>query len=220
MTALRRPSKNQISVAVLLGVLGFAGVVQVQANNEDDTYTGASPQDLIQLINSQELATQRVDDQISNLESTRDALQSDTAASEVALEVARKQAVSLAILAGTVPVVGRGTEVTIDGPPEAIGTEELVNCIQELRDAGAEAMQLNDAVRLVGASAISDGPGDSVIVDGKQVQPPFVIDAIGNPSGLEKGLTIFQGFQDDIEAAGERCGSGSATGSRSPLCAH
>jgi uncharacterized protein YlxW (UPF0749 family) len=203
LAALKRPaSKGQVAAAVLLGVLGFAAVVQVQANSEDDRYTGASQQDLIQLINSQELATERIEEEISDLESTRDALRGDTAASEVALELARKQAISLGILAGTAPAVGPGVEVTVDGPPGSVGTTELVNGIQELRDAGAEAMQLNDSVRLVGSSAISDGPGDSVIVDGKQLSPPFVIDAIGSPEGLNKAVFFRQGFAADVRENG------------------
>src|SRR4051812_48343872 len=179
VSALKRPSRNQVTAAVLLGLLGFAAVVQVRANDVDNRYAGASQQDLIQLINAQQLAEQRVEQQITQLERSRDALQSDTAASQAALDLARRQSASLAILAGTSPASGPGIEATVAGPPGSVGTQQLVNGIQELRDAGAEAMEVNDTVRLVGQSAISDGPGDSVVIDGHQLEPPFVIDAIG-----------------------------------------
>jgi len=202
VAALKKPaSRSQVTAAVLLGALGFAAVVQVQANNTYDRYAGASQQDLIQLINSQQLAQDRVEAQINDLENTRDALRSDTAASQTARDLALRQAASLGILAGTLPAVGPGVEVTVDGPPESIGTEVLVNGIQELRSAGAEAMQINKAVRLVGSSSIADGPGDSVIIDGKQVVPPFVIEAIGSPTGLDKAVFFPEGFAADVRAA-------------------
>jgi uncharacterized protein YlxW (UPF0749 family) len=202
VAALRRPSRRQATAAVLLGVLGFAAVVQVRTNSEDDTYRGASQQDLIQLINSQQLAQDRVEQQIRGLETTRDALRNDTAASQAALELARRQAAALGILAGTVPAVGPGIVVTVDGPAEGVGTQELLNGIQELRSAGAEAIQINDSVRLVGASAFSDGPGDSVMIDGKQVVPPFVIDAIGSPSALEQAVFFPEGFAEEVRKGG------------------
>lgn len=201
LEALRRPgSKGQVTAGVLLGVLGFAGVVQVQANNEDARYTGASQQDLIQLINSQQLATERVAAQIADLESTRDALRSDTEASAVALELARKQVASLGILTGTLPAVGPGIRVVIDGPPGSIGAEQIVNAIQELRASGAEAMQLNETVRLVGSTSISDG-NDVIVVDGKTVSPPYVLDVIGSPAALTEAVTFVEGFSADIERA-------------------
>jgi uncharacterized protein YlxW (UPF0749 family) len=202
VSALTKPSRTQVVAGVLLGLLGFAAVVQVQANDESDRYAGASQQDLIQLINAQQLAQQSVEQQISQLERSRDALQSDTASSQAALDLARRQAASLSILAGTSPAVGPGIQATVDGPPGSIGTQELVNGIQELRDAGAEAMEVNDKVRLVGQSAISDGPGDSVVIDGHQLEPPFVIDAIGNPVALDKAVFFAEGFAHEVRKTG------------------
>jgi len=199
LAALKKPaSRSQLTAGVLLGVLGFAGAVQVQANSQEDRYAGASQQDLIQLINSQQLATDRVRSQITDLESTRDALLDDTERSKVALEVARKQAASLGILTGSLAAVGPGVRIDIDGPPGSMRADQLVNGIQELRTAGAEAMQLNNTARLVGSSAISDGPGDSVVVDGRQLSPPYVLLVIGSPSALDQAVNIQDGFAEDI----------------------
>lgn len=201
--ALRRPgSRSQVVVGALLGLLGFAAVVQVQANNEDDRYVGASQQDLIQLINSLQLATDRTERQISSLEATRRALLSDTEARETAFELARRQAAALGILTGTTPAVGTGVRITLDGPPNSIGTAQLVNGIQELRVAGAEAIQINKQVRVVGSSAISDGPGDTIVVDGQQLEPPYVLDVIGNPTALREGVYFPEGFAFDVERTG------------------
>jgi uncharacterized protein YlxW (UPF0749 family) len=41
-----------------------------------------------------------------------------------------------------------------------------------------------------------------VIVDGKQLSPPFVIDAIGSPEGLNKAVFFRQGFAADVRENG------------------
>ena len=199
VAALKRPgSRGQLTAAVLLALLGFAAVVQVQANDKDDTFVGASQEDLIQLINSQSLATDRIEADIADLELARDSLRNDAAASQTALGLARAQVDSLGILAGTIPAVGPGIEVTVDGPAASIGTEQLLNGLQELRDAGAEAMEINGAVRVVAQTSISDGSGDSVLIDGKQFEPPFVIKVIGNKVDLKVAVFFPQGFADSI----------------------
>ncbi|MFT4009609.1 MAG: DUF881 domain-containing protein [Nocardioidaceae bacterium] len=202
LKALRTPARNQVIAAVLLGVLGFAAVVQVRAHDEDNTYRGASQQDLIQLINSQEQATERVRRQITSLESDRDSLRNDTADNETALELAQRQANSLGVLAGTLPAQGPGVVITVDGPPASLGTEQLLEGIQELRDAGAEAIQIGDKVRVVGSSAVSAGPGDSVMVDGEVVELPVLITAIGDPDALRKAIFFPDGFSDAVSDTG------------------
>lgn len=202
LRALRRPSRGQALAAVLLGVVGFAAVVQVRANDHTDSYAGVSQSDLIALINSQTLAQQRVEQQIQSLESQRDSLMTDTQASQSAIDAAKKRIESLGILAGTVAATGPGVAITVDGPSNTIGTELLVNGIQELRSAGAEAIQLNGKVRVVGQSSIQDGAGDSVIVDGTTLRPPYVIEAIGSPTALDKAVYFPEGFADDVKKVG------------------
>lgn len=202
LRSLRTPSKRQASVAVLLGILGFAGVVQVRAHDEDNTYRGASQQDLIQLINSQELATDRVRRQIASLEADLTGLRNDTAANETALQLAQRQADSLGILAGTVPAQGPGVVITVDGPSASLGTEQLLEGIQELRDAGAEAIQIGEKVRVVGSTAVSAGPGGSVMVDGEVIELPATITAIGDPNALKKAMFFPDGFADAVADTG------------------
>ena len=62
--ALRRPSRGQAVVGVLLAVLGFAAVVQVRANDRDQNFVGARQSDLIALINTLSLATDRAEAEI------------------------------------------------------------------------------------------------------------------------------------------------------------
>lgn len=201
--ALRRPwSRGQVVVGVLLAVLGFAAVVQVRANDADENFTGARQGDLIALINTLSQATDRARVELADLRRTRDSLLDDTEATRTALSVARQRAEVLGILAGTVPAIGPGVRITVEAEPGTIGTDQILNGLQELRDSGAEAIEINDTVRLVASSSIQDSPNEGLLVDGVPIDPPFVIDAIGEPTTLTTALTFPGGFIVEIEQVG------------------
>jgi uncharacterized protein YlxW (UPF0749 family) len=199
--ALSKPSRAQFVVAVLLAALGFAAVTQVRLTGNDDTYAGRREQDLIDQLNGLAGASERSPSEISRLEKARTDLQSNTRQRQAALEQAQKEADTLNILAGLVPVTGPGIRITIDDPDGSVGIDILLDAIQELRTAGAEAMQFNGEVRVIAQTALEEGVG-GVLVDGQLVTPPYVIDVIGEPNELEGAMTFPQGPIDDVEDAG------------------
>jgi uncharacterized protein YlxW (UPF0749 family) len=203
LAALRRPpSRGQLVAAALLLVLGFAAVVQVHSKSQDSAYVGARQDELVALINSLSLASQRTENEIADLQATRNSLLNDTEARRTAIEQARQQAEQLGILAGTLPALGPGVRIEIADPSGAVGTNNLINGIQELRDAGAEAIELDDTVRVVAQTALRDGPNGGVIADGERIAAPYVIEAIGSPHDLATALDIARGFTDEVERAG------------------
>lgn len=200
LSALRRPySRGQVTAAVLLAVVGFASVVQVQANERDDDYEGWRQEDLIQLLNSLDAASQRAENEVAQLEQTRNSLRSDTSSRRAALEQARQQANVLGILAGTLPAVGPGVRVTVYDPKRTVGVDHLLNGLEELRDAGAEAIEINDSVRVVAQTALEEGSDGGILVDGQQVNPPYTIEAIGDEHTLAAALAFTGGFTDEVE---------------------
>lgn len=201
--SLRRPgSRGQVVAALLLAALGFAAVTQVQSNDKDKAYVGARQGDLVQLINSLSLASERTEAQIAQLERTRDALGNDTEARRTALARAREQADTLGILAGTVPAAGAGVRVTVLDRNAGVGTNQLIDGLQELRDAGAEVIELNDTVRVVAQTSLQDTTGGGVLVDGTRLEPPYVIDAIGDPHTLATALDFTGGFISEVGDVG------------------
>lgn len=189
---------------VLLAVLGLAATVQVRDNGGDDDLTGARQADLIALINSLTLATDRARTEVEQLSQSRDELRGSARDSSAALESAREQERVWAILAGTVPVVGPGVRVTVDSA-EQVGTDQILNGLQELRDSGAEAIEINDRVRVVAQTAVSARPdGGGLVVDDEPVEPPYVIEAIGDPPTLASALDFFGGFISGVEDVGGR----------------
>jgi uncharacterized protein YlxW (UPF0749 family) len=200
--ALRKPwSRGQVTAAVLLAVVGFASVVQVRATEENDVYAGTRQEDLIQLLNSLALASQRAEKEIAQLEQTRSSLRNNTDSRRAALEQARQQANVLGILAGTLPAVGPGVVVTVQDRTGGVGIDQLLNGLQELRDAGAEAIEINDTVRVVAQTSLEEGE-NGIVVDGQLLTPPYTIEAIGDPHTLAQALDFTGGFTDTVEAPG------------------
>ena len=203
MAALTKPgSRGQVTAAVLLAVVGFASVVQVQATEENDVYAGARQEDLIQLLNSLSLASQRAENEIAELEQTRSSLRNNTDSRQAALEQARREANVLGILAGTLPAVGPGVLITVEDPTGGVGTNQLLDGLEELRDAGAEAIEINETVRVVAQTSLQEGEQGGMVVDGQLLTPPYTIEAIGDPHTLADSLDIPGGFTDGIEEVG------------------
>lgn len=113
---------------------------------------------------------------------------------EVSAEAAR-----LAVLAGTVPVSGPGVELTIRDPQRSVDASVLVDALQELRDAGAEATEIA-GVRAVVSTYVADDPGRGLIVDGTSVSPPYALRVIGDAHTLDQALRIPGGVLDTVAA--------------------
>lgn len=196
-----RPSRGQAVVAVLLAVLAFAAVTQVRLTGRDDTYSNLRESELIQALNGLQAASRKAERDISDLENTRDRLRSSTQRRAAALEEARKQLETLGVLAGTVPATGPGLRITVEDPKGQLSLNHLLDGIEELRNAGVEAMEINDRVRVVAQTSFEDDP-DGIRVDGQALRAPYVIDAIGSPATLAGAMNFDGGFIDDVQLDG------------------
>src|SRR5699024_2632690 len=75
-----------------------------------------------------------------------------------------------------------------------IHDSDLLSVINELRDAGAQALSLNGQ-RILATSEIRCA-GSVVLINGQRVTAPFVIYAIGDPTTLHNALTMRGGVVD------------------------
>jgi uncharacterized protein YlxW (UPF0749 family) len=195
--ALVHPGRGQLVVAVLLAVLGAAAVTQVRLAGSDDDYAGLRQADLIQALNGLQASSRRTEQDINELEATRASLRDSNAKTATALEQAQEQLTTLGILAGTLPAHGPGVRITVTVPESHLSLNLLLDGIEELRDAGAEAMEINDSVRVVAQTSFESASG-GIEVDGKVLKSPFTIDVIGDPDTLTPALKFPGGFVDDI----------------------
>ncbi len=117
---------------------------------------------------------------------------------ELALRTLRERLDDLRIVAGAVAVEGEGLLLTIDDPGDQMSQERLVDTIQELRAAGAEAIAVN-GVRLIASSGVVTDD-DRLFLDGHLLAAPYEVGAIGSAQTMAEALNIPGGVVDVLEA--------------------
>lgn len=193
-----RLSRAQLTVAVLLFVLGLGLAIQVRSTSDSGgALRGARKEDLVRILTELDNRTQRLEDEKRGLESQRSQLETSSNQAAEALKQTQAKALQLGILAGTVPAQGTGITLTITDPKGSVEADSLLDTLQELRAAGAEAIQIND-VRVVAATYFTQG-ADGVLIDGHKVAQPYAFKVIGNPQDLEPALNIPGGVVQTLE---------------------
>ncbi|MFI7347691.1 DUF881 domain-containing protein [Streptomyces sp. NPDC049936] len=193
-----RLTRAQLIVALLLFGLGFGLAVQVASNSESDgALRGARQEDLVRILDELDDRTQRLEDEKQGLEKQRDELENSSDQAEEARKQTLEKERQLGILAGTVAAQGPGITVTVQDTKGAVEADMLLDAIQELRAAGAEAIQVN-GVRVVAGTYLADSD-KSVSVDGNKINAPYRFQVIGKPQDLEPALNIPGGVVQTLE---------------------
>jgi uncharacterized protein YlxW (UPF0749 family) len=181
-------------------VLGFAAAVQVRGNQDADL-AGLRQTDLVRILDDVTERSARLQAEARDLEAARAKVTDDTSGSRAALEEAQARVRTLGILAGTVPATGPGIEFTIADPGGKVQADVLLDALQELRDAGAEAVELSTPdgprVRVVASTHLVDiDGGGAVEVDEKRIEAPYQFRVIGDARTLAAALDIPGGVLD------------------------
>jgi uncharacterized protein YlxW (UPF0749 family) len=182
--------------------LGFLLVTQFQATeNLGERLDIEREEDLAQILADLSAQSDRLQEEITSLRLTLLAFENSAETEELAVRSLRRRLNELRILAGTVPVEGQGVRMTIDDPQNQVTQELLVDTVQELRDAGAEAIAIND-VRLIASSAFTTR-NSRLLLDGGPLEPPIVVVAIGLADTISKALAIPGGAIDSLQSRPE-----------------
>ena len=196
-----RPAAAVVTAALTVA-LGFALTIQIRSTAAPDDQVVRREEDLVLILDEINAREEELRRQIGQSRQTVDELSSGRQESGSALEEARARAEAIGILAGTLPARGPGLLVTIQDPEEAVPTSVILGAIQELRGAGAEAMQI-DGVRVVVSSAVTGSPG-KLRIDGQPLTPPYDIRVVGPPAAMEIALNVSGGVVADIGRVGGR----------------
>ncbi|GAB3583253.1 DUF881 domain-containing protein [Calidifontibacter terrae] len=194
-----RLTKANALATVLALLLGFAMVTQVRANRAGGLES-MSQEDLINLLDNVNQQGTRLTTDITTLTGQRDQLKSG-GGDAAAVAAARERLTALQILAGTAPAQGPGITFTINDPSGALASNNVLDAVEELRDAGAEAIQIND-VRIIAASWFGLAQDGKLIADGKTLEQPYVITAIGDPHTMSTALAIPGGVVETLRQSG------------------
>lgn len=194
-----RLTKANALSALLAILLGAAIATQVQLTNSRGL-EDLSQSDLVRVLDDVSVRASRLDQQVRELEATRDRLKNGTGDTAEAIAQAEKRVDTLGILSGALPAHGPGIHVTITDPERQVTGPVVLDLIQELRDAGAEAIDVGGA-RVV-ASTFIGTQDDAVLVDGRRVQRPIQVKAIGDSKTLASAMTIPGGVVETVRQKG------------------
>lgn len=184
------------------GLFGFFLVAQLQASeNLGAQLEGEREEDLAAILANLSAETDRLQNELTDLRLTLLAFEESAERDGLARRSLERRLADFSILAGVVAAEGEGVVLTIEDPRGAIGPEHLVDAVQELRDAGAEAMDVNGNRVLVSSSFTVRNR--RLLIDGTPIDSPYRIAAVGPAETMARALAIPGGVIDTLERAGE-----------------
>lgn len=209
-SALLRGGRTRLAfgtLAILLCLLlGIAIATQVRQTQTGDALDSARPADLLVLLDSLRQREAALRTEVSELRNTLNSLQASGNTDQAAIRSAQARLAALSILAGVAGATGPGVTVTIEDSGPGVSPEVMLDVINELRAAGAEAIEAGDAresVRVGVDTWVAGVPG-SLVVDDKTLSPPYSVLAIGDAPTLAAAMNIPGGAEDSVKRVGAR----------------
>jgi|SRR5688500_18972111 len=188
-----------VLVLLVTAVIGFLLVSRLRGEERfTQRLEAESEEDLARILAGLTAEADALRDEVSGLRLQLAELQASSRSDESAARSAEQQLQALEVLAGTVPVTGSGVTIRVTDPADAVTYDSLIDIVQELRDAGAEAIAVDN--RRVGANSAFGEDDDVVTLDGATLSAPYTVTAIGRPATLEGGLEIPGGALDSLRA--------------------
>ena len=103
-----------------------------------------------------------------------------------------EQISSKEVLLGTTDVHGEGIIININDGNDLIHQEDIVILLDELKNAGAEAISVNEQRIVSNTYVYCDG--SVILIDGVKIGNPFVIKAIGDSHTIYGAITRNKGY--------------------------
>jgi uncharacterized protein YlxW (UPF0749 family) len=179
-----RDRRSQLTIAAVAFVLGLLVVVQLRTQTGGAAFAGLSSQDLTVLVANLNDRNDQLRREVATLDREFATLTADRQRGDVSIDDLRADLRRVRLYAGIDPATGPGVAIVVRGPVDGSAVEDVLN---ELRNAGAEAMAAGD-IRLVPGTAAS-GPSGQVSIGGVSMPDPLELTVIGPPDKLIGSLT-------------------------------
>jgi len=191
-----RTNAGGISAAIVALFLGLLAVTQVRAQ---DVYSRSleleTPASLTTLIANLAENNNTLRAEIFDLRLRTESARDDAASGKGTLAEAQRQIEQLDVFAARTAVSGQGISVRVDG---AFDDKALNDLINELRNAGAEAIAVN-GVRVGPRSWFGITADRSLTVDANAIRGPWTVSAVGAPEVMYVAMTRTGGIIGQFE---------------------
>ena len=175
---------SRLTVAAVAGLLGVLAVGQLRGQSGAPGLAALSATDLSQLIANLTTGNDQLRAEVTDLEGQQAQLQDASDRGETAVDSLTSDLARIRAWAGLTAVTGQGIAIVVRGAIGGDGVEDLLN---ELRNAGAEAISV-DGTRIVTGDVVAGAPG-ALSVENDAIGDTFEIRAIGSPQILTGTLT-------------------------------
>lgn len=196
LTARFRPI--HLLIALMMFALGFAFVSQVKIQSADPL-DGVHEDELVLLLDQLTQSEDQLRAERSDLSEQLARLQSEHSQEQAARESAEKELRQAQILGGTVPVEGPGLILTVTEGATPISAQKFVTVLGELRNAGAEGIELNGH-RVIASSYITRDE-NGMTISGEPIESPYVWKIIGDADTIQPALEIARGATSQLRAS-------------------
>ena len=184
----------QLSLTIVCFILGLLLVAQFRTQRmTDSSLPSASSADQLVIISSLVENNTRLREEMETLEEQLSEYQQATG--RAVLETLVEELNNVRIINGLVEVSGPGIEASLDGPIGVLDVQDLIN---ELRNAGAEALTINGE-RLILYSGIASTEDGGMTISGAALSRPYVLQVIGQPGIMETALLRSGGLIATLE---------------------
>jgi uncharacterized protein YlxW (UPF0749 family) len=187
--------RRQLMILITSVLVGFLIVMQARSFTDVTTMVGRDTRaDVFREIKILKTTNEKLSSEINDLEDRLAKMSNN----QIALEGIRLEIEKYRLITGRVNVAGPGVSLSLNGEVRAIWLTDIVN---ELFNAGAEAVSVN-GIRLTDAGSGFDTiPNGQIVLNGAILKKPFVFTAIGDKKVLQDALEQPQGILQRLRAS-------------------
>lgn len=187
-----------MSLLLVFAVLGFLLAAQLQTRETLSRDLGQqSVEELTSLIGTLTQETDRMQTELAEL-SLLAARGRETGETDATLIVEQQKTLTdMRVVTGASAGYGRGARIFVSDPEGELEPYDLLNLVNELRSAGAEAVVIDE--RRLDFRASFSGRAGSISVNGSPLAAPYRLAAVGNPDYLISSLVMAGGVVPSLE---------------------
>ncbi|NMB97033.1 MAG: DUF881 domain-containing protein [Clostridiaceae bacterium] len=185
-------------VCVILGVMVAWQYKSINYNQNVMIYENRRAEELMEELIRLQKSNADLRAQLSKLQEDVRLYESAKAGSDETAKNLLKELETARTFAGFTDVKGKGVIVTMKGDGlSTVYDEDILDVINELRAAGAQAISINDE-RIVATTEIRK-VDPYIMINKVPMTEPFVIKAIGDPDQLHNSLHMIRGVIEKLE---------------------
>ena len=195
---LQTPQSRRYFAVILSVLLGIFISIAIKQNDQPELLTSVREDELVLILD--DLSKQKDSLEIELLKQSQilDSLKSGSG--DEARKAAQNRIDQLILLSGTAPVAGRGIQVLITGDVYSVNSFTILDTVQELRDAGAVAIEVN-GVRVINSTYFTD-TNEGISVNNTKIRSPYKLLALGDPETMSTALKIPGGMSENVTTSG------------------